>query len=53
MEELSPKENKIAPMILLVEEKVSREYGLSLEDVKNSTITIKNGNISVKVKGKK
>jgi len=34
-------------------EKLAREYGLTIEEVKAATITIKDGEITIKTKGKK
>lgn len=44
---------KLDSWLVLGYEKLAREYELSIEEVKTATITIKDGEISVKVKGKK
>ena len=44
---------KLDSWLVLGYEKLAREYGLTIEEVKNATITIKDGEITVKVKGKK
>ncbi len=43
---------KLRSVISLLEEKISRELSLTTEEVKKVTITIKNGQITVK-EGKK
>jgi hypothetical protein len=45
-----PKIDNLGNLLSVVYEKVSREYQLTQEEVKASTITIKNGEISVKGK---
>mgnify|MGYP003559815652 FL=1 len=45
--------NKLDSWLVLGYEKLAREYELSIEEVKSATITIKDGEITVKVKGKK
>jgi len=50
--ELKPS-NKLDSWLVLGYEKLARQYELSIEEVKEATITIKNGEITVKVKGKK
>jgi len=47
-----PVVSKLYTAVLNLEEKVGREYQLTTEEVKASTITIKNGVVTV-VKGKK
>ena len=42
--------NKVEATILLLEEKLCREYGLSLEELRRATITIKGGQVTVKGK---
>lgn len=42
--------NKVESTILLLEEKLCREYGLSLEELRRATITIKGGQVTVKGK---
>jgi hypothetical protein len=49
-EEVRPVSTKIASAVLLLEEKLCREYDLSLEELRASTITIKNGEVTVKGK---
>lgn len=49
-EEIQPVSSKVASAILLLEEKLCREYDLSLEELRASTITIKNGEVTVKGK---
>lgn len=44
---------KLDSWLMLGFEKLAREYGLTIEEVKAATITIKNGEITVKPKGKK
>lgn len=44
---------KLDSWLVLGYEKLARQYELSIEEVKEATITIKNGEITVKVKGKK
>lgn len=46
-----PKVNNLGSMFSVVYEKVGREYNLTQEEVKASTITIKDGQVTVK-KGK-
>jgi hypothetical protein len=43
---------KLDNWLLLGYEKLAREHGLTIEEVKASTITIKNGEITVKGKKK-
>lgn len=49
MKEL-PKVNQLGSLLSMVYEKVSREYNLTQDEVKASTITIKDGEITVKGK---
>lgn len=44
---------KLDSWLVLGYEKLAREYELSIEEVRTGTITIKDGEISVKTKGKK
>lgn len=44
---------KLDSWLVLGYEKLARQYELSIEEVKEATITIKNGEITVKAKGKK
>ena len=46
----TPVANKLDSWLILGYEKLAREYGLSIEDIKSSTITIKNGEVTVKGK---
>lgn len=48
--ELTPVANKLDSWLVLGYEKLAREYELSIEEIKNATITIKNGEIIVKGK---
>lgn len=41
------KPKKLETAVLLMEEKVSREFGLSIEEVRGKTIKIKNGEVSI------
>lgn len=52
-ETIEPVVSKLANSVVNLYEKVSREYQLTLDEVKASTITIKNGVVTVKTKGKK
>lgn len=51
MKEL-PKVDNLGSLLSMVYEKVSREFNLTQEEVKSSTITIKDGEVTVKTKGK-
>jgi hypothetical protein len=44
---------KLDSWLVLGYEKLAREYGLSIEEVRTATITIKDGEVTVKTKGKK
>lgn len=44
---------KLDSWLMLGFEKLAREYGLTIEEVKAATITIKDGEITIKTKGKK
>lgn len=46
-------ESKLNSWLVLGYEKLAREYELSIEEIKAATIQIKDGEITVKVKGKK
>lgn len=46
-------DSKLNSWLLLGYEKLADKYGLSIEELKASTITIKDGEIIVKTKGKK
>lgn len=48
MKEKVPSSIKVEVAILLLEEKLCREYGLSLEELRRATITIKGGQVTVK-----
>lgn len=50
---VEPVVSKMAASIINLYEKVSREYQLTIDEVKAATITIKDGEITIKVKGKK
>ena len=47
---LKPVDNKVDVAVRLLEEKLSREHGLTIEELRKATITIKNGEITVKGK---
>ena len=44
---------KLDSWLVLGYEKLAREYELTIEDIKTATITIKDGEVTVKTKGKK
>jgi hypothetical protein len=44
---------KLDSWLVLGYEKLAREYELTIEEVKQATIIIKNGEITVKMEGKK
>jgi len=50
MEEVKPSASKVDAAVRLLEEKLTREYDMSLEELRKSTITIKNGEVTVKGK---
>jgi hypothetical protein len=50
MAEVKPVDNRVDVAVRLLEEKLTREYGLSLEELRKATITIKNGEVTVKGK---
>jgi hypothetical protein len=45
--------SKLDSAVVLLYEKIAREYELTPDEVREATITIKKGEITVKVKGKK
>ena len=45
--------SKLDSWLVLGYEKLAREYGLTIEEVRQATITIKDGEVTVKTKGKK
>lgn len=51
MKETTPTVSKLDSMIRLLQEKVCREYDLTIEEVKAATITIKGNEVTIK-KGK-
>ena len=46
----APVSNKLDSWLILGYEKLAREYGLSIEEVQQATITIKGGEVTVKGK---
>lgn len=46
-------DSKLNSWLVLGYEKLADKYGLSIEELKASTITIKDGEVTVKTKGKK
>jgi len=50
MKEKVSSSSKVEAVILLLEEKLCREYDLSLEELRRATITIKGGQVTVKGK---
>ena len=46
----TPVANKLDSWLILGYEKLAREYGLSIEEVRQATITIKDGEVTVKGK---
>ena len=46
----TPVSNKLDSWLILGYEKLAREYGLSIEEVREATITIKGGEVTVKGK---
>lgn len=48
--EVQPSSNKVDAAVRLLEEKLCREYDMTLEELRKATITIKNGEITVKGK---
>lgn len=51
-EEIKPSASKVDVAVRLLEEKLTREYDVTLEELRASTITIKDGEVTIK-KGKK
>ena len=51
MADIQPSSDKLGVAVRLLEEKLTREYDLTLEELRKSTVTIKNGQVSIK-KGK-
>jgi hypothetical protein len=51
MAEIQPSASKLGVAVRLLEEKLVREYELTPEELQKATITIKNGQVTVK-KGK-
>lgn len=51
MAEIKPKADKVQVAVRLLQEKLTREYEVSLEELRKSTITIKGDEVTVK-KGK-
>lgn len=49
-EDITPVANKLDSWLVLGYEKLAREYGLTIEEIKAATITIKDGEIAVKGK---
>jgi len=50
MEKMTPSANKLDFAVRLLEEKLCREYCLSIEELRKKTITIKGGEVTVKGK---
>ena len=48
--EITPVDNRLNSWLVLGYEKLAREYDLSIEEIKQATITIKSGEITVKGK---
>lgn len=48
--EVQPASNKVQSAVRLLEEKLCREYEMSLEELRKATVTIKNGEVTVKGK---
>jgi hypothetical protein len=49
--EVQPVSDKVQSAVRLLEEKLCREYDMTVEELRKATITIKNGQVTVK-KGK-
>lgn len=47
---MKPFSNKVDVAVRLLEEKLCREYDMSIEELRKATITIKNGEVTVKGK---
>lgn len=41
-------EDKLRGVLAILEEKICREYSLTLEELRKATITIKNGEVTLK-----
>lgn len=50
---VTPVTSKVSSTITLLYEKLCREYELTPDEVRQATVTIINGEVTVKVKGKK
>lgn len=48
--EVQPSSSKVDAAVRLLEEKLCREYDMTLEELRKATITIKNGQVTVKGK---
>ncbi len=48
--EVQPASDKVQSAVRLLEEKLCREYEMSLEELRKATVTIKNGEVTVKGK---
>ena len=48
--EVKPSASKVDVAVRLLEEKLTREYDMSLEELRKSVVTIKNGQVTVKGK---
>lgn len=48
--EVQPSSSKVDAAVRLLEEKLCREYDMTLEELRKATITIKNGVVTVKGK---
>ncbi len=48
--EVQPVSDKVQSAVRLLEEKLCREYEMSLEELRKATVTIKNGEVTVKGK---
>jgi len=48
--EVKPSASKVDVAVRLLEEKLTREYDMSIEELRKATITIKNGEVTVKGK---
>lgn len=48
--EVQPSSSKVDAAVRLLEEKLCREYDMTLEELRKATITIKNGEVTVKGK---
>ncbi len=50
MVDIQPVNNRVDVAVRLLEEKLAREYNISREELQKATITIKHGEVTVKVK---